>query len=148
MDTIIREKAEIQEKADGKMQNIYKNLHSNQKILIYEMLKRGISVEVLDERLELIKASYNGHDELIYDRDSSIMPYNVSVLAGDKGITKHILQSNGISVPIGEVFKAKDYEYILKAFKVLDCPVVLKPVFGSHGYDVYTNFLDLSCFLA
>lgn len=121
------------------MQNAYKNLHSNQKILIYEMLKRGISVEVLDERLELIKASYNGHDELIYDRDSSIMPYNVSVLAGDKGITKHILQSNGISVPIGEVFKAKDYEYILKAFKVLDCPVVLKPVFGSHGYDVYTN---------
>ena len=56
------------------MQNIYKNLHSNQKILIYEMLKRGISVEVLDEKLELIKASYNGHDELIYDRDSSIMP--------------------------------------------------------------------------
>ena len=29
--------------------------------------------------------------------------------------------------------------YILKAFKVFDCPVVLKPVFGSHGYDVYTN---------
>ena len=121
------------------MQNIYKNLHSNQKILIYEMLTRGISVEVLDEELELIKASYNGHDELIYDRDSSIMPYNVSVLAGDKGITKHILQNNGISVPIGEVFNVKDKEYILKAFKILDFPVVLKPVFGSHGYDVYTN---------
>lgn len=121
------------------MQNIYKNLHSNQKILIYEMLKRGISVEVLDEKLELIKASYNGHDELIYDRDSSIMPYNVSVLAGDKGITKQILQSNGISVPIGEVFGVIDYESILQAFKVFNCPVVLKPVFGSHGYDVYTN---------
>ena len=36
------------------MEIIYKNLHSNQKILIYEMLKRGISVEVLDESLELI----------------------------------------------------------------------------------------------
>lgn len=121
------------------MQNIYKNLHSNQKILIYEMLRRGISVLVLDEKLELIKASYNGHDELIYDRDSSIMPYNVSVLAGDKGITKKILQSNGISVPIGDVFNASDYEFIIKAFKVFDGPVVLKPVFGSHGYDVYTN---------
>lgn len=121
------------------MQNIYKNLHSNQKILIYEMLKRGITVEVLDEKLELIKASYNGHDELIYDRDSSIMPYNVSVLAGDKGITKKILQSNGISVPLGEVFSAKDSEYILEAFKVIDSPVVLKPVFGSHGYDVYAD---------
>lgn len=121
------------------MQNIYKNLHTNQKILIYEMLKRGISVEVLDEKLELIKASYNNHDELIYDRDSSIMPYNVSVLAGDKGITKQILQNNGISVPIGEVFDVKDYESILQAFRILNCPVVLKPVFGSHGYDVYTN---------
>ena len=122
-----------------KMQNIYKNLHSNQKILIYEMLKRGISVEVLDEKLELIKASYNGHDELIYDRDSSIMPYNVSVLAGDKGITKQILQSNGISVPIGEVFSVRDYESILQAFNIFNTPVVIKPVFGSHGYDVYTN---------
>lgn len=103
------------------------------------MLKRGISVEVLDESLELIKASYNGHNELIYDRDSSIMPYNVSILAGDKGITKHILQDNGISVPIGEVFNVTDFNHILKAFKIFDCPVVLKPVFGSHGYDVYTN---------
>lgn len=129
----------IQAKVDGKMENIYKNLHSNQKILIYEMLKRGISVEVLDESLELIKASFNGHDELIYDRDSSIMPYNVSILAGDKGITKQILQNNGISVPMGEVFNIIDSDYILKAFNVFDCPVVLKPVFGSHGYDVYTN---------
>ncbi len=133
------QKVEIQEKVDGDMQNIYKNLHSNQKILIYEMLRRGISVEVLDEKLELIKASYKGHDELIYDRDSSITPYSVSVLAGDKGITKEILNRNGISVPTGAVFSANYKSDILKAFEVLDGPVVLKPVFGSHGYDVYTD---------
>lgn len=121
------------------MENIYKNLHSNQKILIYEMLKRGINVEIIDEKLELIKASYNGHDELIYDRDSSITPYHVSVLAGDKGITKRILQSNGISVPSGEVFNVNSADYILKAKDILGCPVTIKPVFGSHGYDVYTN---------
>ena len=127
-----------------KMENIYLNLHSNQKLLIYEMLKRGISVEVLDESLELIKASYGEHEELIYDRDSSIMPYNVSILAGDKGITKNILQNNGVSVPMGEVFNLTDIDYILKAFKIFDCPVVLKPVFGSHGYDVYTNITSES----
>ena len=136
------------EKVDGKMENIYQNLHSNQKILIYEMLKRGINVEVLDEKLELIKTSYNGHDELIYDRDSSIMPYNVSILAGDKGITKKILQNNGISVPIGEVFNINDYNYILEAFKIIGGPVVLKPVFGSHGYDVYTNIANENELLA
>lgn len=131
-------------KVDGRMENIYKNLHSNQKILIYEMLKRGIDVEVLDENLELIKATYNGHEELIYDRDSSIMPYSLSVLAGDKGLTKKILMDNGISVPIGETFYLRDYDYILKAFEVLSSPVVLKPVFGSHGYDVYIDLKNKS----
>lgn len=121
------------------MENIYKDLHSNQKIFIYEMLKRGINVEIIDAEREIIKTSYNGHDELICDRDSSIMPYNVSILAGDKGFTKRNLMANGISVPIGETFVAKDIEYIKKAFNVLNCPVVIKPVFGSHGFDVYTD---------
>lgn len=121
------------------MENIYKNLHTNQKIFIYEMLRRGINVQILDEEREIIKASYKGHDELICDRDSSIMPYNVSILAGDKGFTKKNLMMNGISVPIGEVFDAQNIEYIKQAFHVLNCPVVIKPVFGSHGFDVYTN---------
>ena len=59
------------------MENIYKDLHSNQKIFIYEMLKRGIDVSIIDAEREIIKTSYNGHNELICDRDSSIMPYNV-----------------------------------------------------------------------
>lgn len=121
------------------MKNIYKDLHSNQKIFIYEMLKRGINVEIIDAKREIIKTSYNGHDELICDRDSSIMPYNVSILAGDKGFTKKNLMVNGISVPVGETFLAKDVEYIKKAFNVLNCSVVIKPVFGSHGFDVYTD---------
>ncbi len=121
------------------MENIYRDLHSNQKIFIYEMLKRGINVEIIDAEREIIKASYNGHDELICDRDSSIMPYNVSILAGDKGFTKNNLMMNGISVPVGETFLAKDIDYIQRAFKVLNCPVVIKPVFGSHGFDVYTD---------
>lgn len=121
------------------MKNVFKNLHTNQKILIYELLKRGIYVEVIDEKLELIKATFKDHQELIYDRDSSITPYHVSVLAGNKGIAKRILSQNGVSVPLGEVFKAKDRTSIIKAFELLDGPVVLKPVHGSHGYDVYLN---------
>lgn len=121
------------------MKNKYQALHTNQKILIYELLTRGIDVEIIDEQLELIKASYEGHEELIYDRDSSIMPYQLSVLAGDKGITKKLLQQQGIRVPLGEVFYSKNINYIMEAFHILDGPVVLKPVFGSHGYDVYMN---------
>ena len=107
------------------MENVFKNLHTNQKILIYELLKRGIYVEVIDEKLELIKATFKEHQELIYDRDSSITPYHVSVLAGNKGIAKKILEQNHISVPIGEVFKAKEKASIIRAFEILDGPVVL-----------------------
>lgn len=121
------------------MKNIYENLHSNQKILIYEMLKRGINVEVIDDEKEIIKASYNGHDEILCDRDSSIMPYNVSILAGNKGFTKKNLFDNGISVPVGGTFLARDIKYVKQAFHVLGCPVVIKPTFGSHGFDVYIN---------
>ena len=80
------------------MENIYKDLHSNQKIFIYEMLKRGISVQIIDQDREIIKTSYKGHDELICDRDSSIMPYNVSILAGDKALTKKNLMMNSIDI--------------------------------------------------
>ena len=41
------------------MENIYKDLHSNQKIFIYEMLKRGINVSIIDAEREIIKTSYN-----------------------------------------------------------------------------------------
>lgn len=124
------------------MENIYKNLHTNQKIMIYEMLKRGISVEFIDENLELIKAKYQNHEELIYDRDSSITPYHISVLAGNKGIVKEMLQNNGISVPLGATFKVGETDYILKAFRVLGESAVIKPVFGSHGYDVYMDLTN------
>ena len=114
-------------------------LHSNQKILIFEMLKRGIDVELLNFDLELIKTTYQGHTELIYDRDSSIMPYSLSVLAGDKGITKKILKQNNISVPFGETFNVDDENCILEASKIIGFPITIKPVYGSHGYDVYLN---------
>ena len=127
------------QKVDGRMENIYKNLHSNQKILIYEMLKRNISVDVINEELELVRARYQNHEELIYDRDSSIMPYQLSVLAGNKMLAKELMMNYGISVPIGEEFKAKEENYIVEAFHVINSPVVIKPVFGSHGYDVYMN---------
>lgn len=127
------------EKVDGNVENIYRDLHSNQKILIYEMLKRGILVDIVDEKLELIRTSYSNHEEFIYDRDSSIMPYHVSVLAGNKGLAKKIMQDKGICVPIGEVFSLGDSDSLLQAFSLFDTPVVLKPVFGSHGYDVYLN---------
>lgn len=120
----------------------FKNLHSNQKIVILEMLKRGINVEIFNEKDEIVKASYNNHVEYLLDRDSSIMPYNISIIAGNKYYTKKILEENNIHVPFGEIFNVMEKEEIFKYIESLNSAVVIKPVFGSHGYDIFINIKE------
>lgn len=114
-------------------------LHSNQRLLVEEMIKRNIDIKIIDFDMELIEAKYNYHKELIMDRNSSIIPYTDSVLIGDKAITKKILKDKGISVPIGIPFYVEEEKFILEAFKLFNRSVVIKPTFGSHGFDVYID---------
>lgn len=117
----------------------YGSLHRNQKWLVKELVRRGISVTILDSEAGIIRASYKGHDELILDRDSSIMPYAVAVLAGNKMITKTYLKAHGVSVPIGCAFNVTEVDFIIEAFKSFNNGVVIKPTFGSYGNDVYAD---------
>lgn len=117
----------------------YGSLHRNQKWLVKELVKRGVSVTILDSEEGIIRASYKGHDELILDRDSSIMPYAVAVLAGNKMITKNYLKNYDVSVPIGFSCYASEEELILEAFHLFPKGVVVKPTFGSYGHDVYID---------
>jgi len=73
------------------------------------------------------------------DRDSSITPYSVSIICGDKYITKKILERNGISVPTGEKFLPNEWELSILYAKKIGFPVVVKPVFGSHGDNIYMD---------
>ncbi len=114
-------------------------LHTNQRLLIMEMQSRGINVDIIYKDIELIKAEYGKHIEWILDRDSSITPYSVSIICGDKYITKKILERNGISVPTGEKFLQNEWELSILYAKKIGFPVVVKPVFGSHGDNIYMD---------
>ena len=59
-------------------------LHTNQRLLVMEMQERGINVDIIYKDIELIRAEYGKHIEWILDRDSSITPYSVSIICGDK----------------------------------------------------------------
>jgi cyanophycin synthetase len=113
-----------------------KKLHTNQRLLVEELQNRGIDVNVLFEDLELVKASFAQHSELILDRDSSINPYPASVISGDKYLTKKLLQRESISVVEGEQFSIDQITPALLYAQELGFPIVVKPSFGSHGYDV------------
>ena len=117
-------------------------LHTNQRLLIIEMQKRNIDVSILDKDMELIEAKYKQHKELILDRDSSITPYAESVIAGDKFITKRLLERENISVPKGDSFFYEDLELAKKFAKDIGYPVVIKPSFGSHGDNVFMNVMN------
>lgn len=114
-------------------------LHTNQRLLILEMQSRGINVDIIYKNIELIKAEYGKHIEWILDRDSSITPYSVSIICGDKYITKKILERNGISVPKGEKFLPNEWELSVLYARKIGFPVVVKPVFGSHGDNIYMD---------
>lgn len=114
-------------------------LHTNQRLFIMEMQSRGIDVEVIYNEIELIRAEYGKHIEWILDRDSSITPYSVSIICGDKYITKKILQRSEISVPIGEMFYPNEAELSIFYARKIGFPVVIKPVFGSHGDNIYMD---------
>lgn len=114
-------------------------LHTNQRLLVNEMQSRGINVYIIYKEMELIKAEYGEHIEWILDRDSSITPYSVSIVCGDKYLTKKILENNRISVPSGEKFLPNEWELSILYAKKIGFPIVIKPVFGSHGDDIYMD---------
>lgn len=114
-------------------------MHTNQRLLVMEMQSRGINVDIIYRDMELIRAEYGKHIEWILDRDSSIMPYSVSIVCGNKYLTKKILQEKEISVPLGEMFWTDEWEISILYARKLGFPVVLKPVFGSHGDHIYMD---------
>lgn len=118
-----------------------KELHTNQRLLVEELQSRGVDVKLISKEMELLEAEYLDHKEFLLDRDSSINPYAASVISGDKYLTKRLLQRQGISVPEGEQFNEVDDALVYA--QDLGYPVVVKPVFGSHGYGVHMDLEDL-----
>lgn len=118
-------------------------LHTNQRLLVRELQGRDIDVNVLFREIELLEASLNGHKELILDRDSSINPYAASVVCGDKYFAKQLLRRAGLEVAQGEQFFGDQVDDALVYAQSLGFPVVVKPTFGSHGYDVNMDLENL-----
>ena len=119
------------------------SLHTNQRLLVIEMQGRGIDIISLDGTIELLEASYNGHNEFLLDRDSSIVPYLTSVISGDKLLAKTLLRRAGINVNEGLAFTRNEINDSLLYAQELGFPVVVKPNFGSHGDNVHIDLNNL-----
>jgi cyanophycin synthetase len=117
------------------------HLHTNQKLLISELVSRGASIRLVDLDEELVEVSFNGKKEFLLDRFSSQAPYHVVKLSADKHLAKQLMREQGINVPQGGVFRLQFLQEALDYAKNL-YPVVLKPNWGSHGNFIQTDLRD------
>jgi len=112
-------------------------LHTNQKVLLNALARRGAKFEIVDQEKEIVKVLYKNKETYLLDRFSNTVPYNWVVLTASKIFVKKLLLENDISVPLGDVFSGLTADIVKPYVKELGYPVVLKPDWGSHGDNVF-----------
>jgi cyanophycin synthetase len=96
--------------------------------------KRGIPVRRLSD-VSLLQLGYGCHRRLIWAASTEQTSAIGVDIACDKAITKQLLTAAGIPVPEGTI--AQSEEEAVDAFEYLGPPVVVKPVSGHHGQNVF-----------
>lgn len=117
----------------------FSELHTNQRLLLQELETRGVKIEVLVPELEIVRARYGKHVELLLDRSGSRCPYGSSIIASDKYVTKQLLLQTGLEAPRGEQFYPDQRKDALRYAEAMGFPLVLKPTNGSHGECCFTD---------
>ena len=108
-------------------------LHTNQRLLVQELLRRGASVAPLKSCDETFVVSFGGRSEILWDRFSCAAPYSGARASADKHMAKEILSLAGVPVPEGILVHPGHCQDACEAAGHLGFPLVIKPNWGSHG---------------
>ena len=111
-------------------------------LLSEEALERGISVKHLNPCQDdgaFLELDYKKHKEFIIGQRTSKTSLEAYFILNNKELTKEFLRRNNINVATGKVFKKEDFDEVVAYCEKIKFPVVIKPVDGAHGKDVYTN---------
>lgn len=118
----------------------YENYEATTQIVIAEILKRNLPLEIIDSSNNLIATKYNGKEYIIHEGTisdaNSIIAFWIS---NDKWMTKLFLKRNNINHAKGVILH-KNYED--SAFAQLKFPLVAKPFNTDHGIAVSTNITN------
>lgn len=114
--------------------------HTNQRLLVEELLRRDIDVANIDSTIELISATYWWRVEFILDRSSSIVADVHMSMTANKHLSKKIMSQAGITVPAWELFDIYSISWALNYTQEnLTYPIVLKPNYWSHWENIQMN---------
>lgn len=101
-------------------------------------VKRGLRVEIVSKRFNLLKISHNGISKFIKGTSYPANPQPACIIAKNKFLTKKVLRQSGLPVPKGWLVK-KTLEAKAVILKNSIFPCVLKPVNGKCGKKVFAN---------
>jgi len=101
--------------------------------LLQAAKKYGVTVEVIDEKSQLMIFSKNRKSCYVKRHVIDINSQMASMLTSNKFLTKRLLAKNGIPIPAG--FKERNLEKVLTklADEEIKFPLVVKPTNGSQG---------------
>jgi len=111
-------------------------------LLAEEALRRGITVKHLNSYRDdeaFLELDYKKHKEFIIGQRTSKTSLEAYWILENKELTKEFLRRDNVNVATGKVFKKDDLDKIVVYCEKIKFPVVIKPVDGAHGKDVYTN---------
>ncbi len=142
----IRETLYMTNKANNPNHNFvplkgFENFEATTQIIIAEILKRNLPLDIIDENNNLIAVKSEGKEFIIHEGTisdaNSIMAYWIS---NDKWMTKTFLKRAGINFAKAILLKKAFNHDELKTVKF---PAVVKPVDTDHGIAVSTNIKSM-----
>jgi len=115
----------------------YEQFEATTQILIAEILRRDLPLEIIDADNNLIAVQYEGREYIIHEGTisdaNSLIAYWIS---NDKWMTRQFLKRKGIRQANGVLLR-KGFDK--KALEALHFPLVVKPADTDHGIAVSTN---------
>lgn len=85
----------------------------------------------------LLQLGYGVNQRRIWTAETDNTGAIAETISRDKDLTKSLLQSCGVPVPVGREVTSKEDAW--EAAQELGLPVVVKPTDGNHGRGVFTN---------
>lgn len=114
----------------------YEDMEVSTQILMKEALKRGVTVEVLDRHDNFLRLSKGRKSEIIKQATkTSKDSYITFLIMENKGVSKIVLDENGIKVPKGKTITSQqEGEELYVQFK--NSEIIVKPVHTNFGIGV------------
>ncbi len=109
------------------------SLGASTQAIVDACIERGIPIQRLNER-SLLQLGYGKQQHRVQAAMTDKTSCIAADISCDKGLTKRLLNSGGVPVPVGSVVWTE--EEALKAFRRIGSPVVVKPYNGNQGKGV------------